>query len=129
MPDQYTTEDEQLAQKVIDEWLLRYTDTGWLRNSDDLARTVLAALSSSGRLLPPGSEVRERIAATAETLHVVAGWGDVGAEELHRVAQEVAAGDVAGWTCCPVCEEIECDAGCPLAPVRSPVPDTNQEQS
>lgn len=105
-------------------WDAAGDNPGW---DQHMAEVALAALAAAGRLIPPGSETRERIAATAETLHVVAEWGDVGGEELHRVAEEVATGRVADWMCCPVCEEIACDAGCPLAPVRSPsVPDTEE---
>jgi hypothetical protein len=58
--------------------------------------------------------------ATSATLRTVAEWGPtVTREEFLDVAEQVEAmGDDDGW-CCPVCEEVECDTGCPLEPIRS----------
>lgn len=64
--------------------------------------------------------------ATARTLHVVAEWGDMvlgdgkvlPAAELHEIAAKVEAGQVEDWAFCPVCQEVRCDADCPLGPVR-----------
>lgn len=65
-------------------------------------------------------EIRQAIIkATAATFRQVSLWGQVGADELREVAEQVEYGDVDNWLACPACEEIECDADCPLLPVRS----------
>lgn len=64
--------------------------------------------------------------ATAATLRQVAFWGlvfDGGTvestcDELLEIARQVEQLDVADDFCCPVCEEVTCDDGCPLEPVR-----------
>jgi hypothetical protein len=61
------------------------------------------------------------IRATAETLHIVAGWVHIPAKDLHEIADRVAAGNVADWYCCPVCTVKWCNDNCPLAPVRAGV--------
>ena len=57
--------------------------------------------------------------ATAATLRKIAdGFEAWTPDDLYQVADEVAAGHITDWTSCPVCEEIECDEDCPLAPIR-----------
>lgn len=58
-------------------------------------------------------------AATVDTLRTVAEWGPMSREELLAVAESVDTMVVSEGLCCPVCEEVDCDDGCPLAPVRS----------
>jgi hypothetical protein len=55
-------------------------------------------------------------ATTAKTIRLVASWGQVPQADIYAVAEQVEA----GWleACCPVCEEVVCDEGCPLASVR-----------
>lgn len=67
-----------------------------------------------------------RIKTTAATLRTVSEWGlvfsgesdhDRTRDELRQIADSVdgMTGDDA---CCPVCEEVNCDADCPLMGVR-----------
>lgn len=60
------------------------------------------------------------VAATAATLRQVAGWG-VG-DDLEKDFYELATA-LGTWKsdgmCCPMCQEVECDEGCPLEPVRA----------
>jgi hypothetical protein len=63
------------------------------------------------------------VATIVATLRQVVGWvGLDQADMLREVAQTLEAID---WTeawetlCCPMCQEITCDDGCPLAGVRS----------
>jgi hypothetical protein len=63
------------------------------------------------------------VAAVAATLRHVAEWGlafDNGParSELMDLARQVEALEQADDFCCPVCEEVVCDDGCPLAEVR-----------
>jgi hypothetical protein len=61
-------------------------------------------------------------AATAATLRTVAEWGPtITREEFLAVAEQVEAMTGNDGWCCPVCEEVECDDGCPLEPVRRPL--------
>lgn len=69
------------------------------------------------------SDIDLIVRAVAATLRSVAGW--VGAnperadrEELYWIADAVEQLDPDD-ICCPVCEEMTCDLGCPLYPVRS----------
>lgn len=65
----------------------------------------------------------------AATLRQVASWGssilisravnDLDETELRRLADEVENGDASEWICCPLCEEIDCDGGCPLHDFRA----------
>jgi hypothetical protein len=61
--------------------------------------------------------------ATAATLRQVAGWGwvsDGQQRELYALADQVETeSEEASEMICAVCEETECDEGCPLEPVRS----------
>jgi hypothetical protein len=67
------------------------------------------------------------VTAVVATLRQIAGWGssrpttDDGWREL---ADAVLIGctadaDELDALCCPMCEEVVCDGGCPLAPVRT----------
>lgn len=80
----------------------------------DLVRRQLAEMRADAQ----GARIAAILQATAATLHVVAEWGSVPGEDLHEMARRVAEGEVADWTFCPVCEEVRCDADCPLGPVR-----------
>lgn len=60
----------------------------------------------------------------AATLRQVDGWApwDLMPGELAKLAEQVeaynhAAGGLEALSC-PICQEIECDAGCPLEEVR-----------
>lgn len=76
-------------------------------------------IGSGSRLMAdPMSRSEEIKAAVARTLTQVAQWGIVYPDELMEVARLVA-GLAPGDLPCPMCEEIECDAGCALEPVRS----------
>lgn len=62
----------------------------------------------------------------AATLRQLAGWGvrDRTPDSLYELAAVVeqydhATGDLEAL-CCPMCQEIECDAGCPMEEVRAP---------
>lgn len=62
--------------------------------------------------------------AVAATLRTAAFWGlsfDTGPaqEELLHIAKQVEALTAEDDVVCPVCEEIECDGGCPLEAVRA----------
>lgn len=64
----------------------------------------------------------------AATLRTVAEWGlsfeeGLARDELRDIADQVALVEP-GDMCCPVCEEVECDEGCPLAEYRAGVTDT-----
>lgn len=66
------------------------------------------------------------IAAVAATLREVAEWGlsfDNGPAEsrdvLMDIARRVELLNIADDFCCPVCEEVTCDEGCPLEQVRA----------
>jgi hypothetical protein len=64
---------------------------------------------------------------TAATLRQVAEWGlrfdgstvESTCGELHGIANKVEQLDPDDDLCCPVCEEVECDGGCPLESVRA----------
>lgn len=60
------------------------------------------------------------------TLRQLAGWGpwEIEPGQLETLAEQVenydhAAGGLEAL-CCPMCQEVECDAGCPLEEVRAP---------
>lgn len=54
----------------------------------------------------------------AETLRLVSEWGcGLTRDEYRTIAESVEQMD-ADDTCCPLCEEIICDDGCPLWPTR-----------
>lgn len=62
----------------------------------------------------------------AATLRQLGSWGpwEIEPGQLERLAEEVEAydhgtGGLAALSC-PMCQEIECDAGCPLGEVRRP---------
>lgn len=58
--------------------------------------------------------------ATAATLRQVAGWvsDDSLRDSIYDAAELVERSGPEDWDCCPVCEEVECDDGCPLEPIR-----------
>lgn len=55
----------------------------------------------------------------ANTLRQLASWGseDREAAELTKLADQVEVDDLA--MCCPMCQEVRCDTGCPLEPMRT----------
>lgn len=64
-----------------------------------------------------------RIETTAATLRYSAGimfsLDEKMAKALYGVAEELErVEDVTAWICCPVCEEVICDGGCPLASIK-----------
>jgi hypothetical protein len=70
------------------------------------------------------AEDRARIAATAATLRYAAplifDHDEDMANGLYEVAKSLERDDVDpdDWWCCPVCEGVTCDEGCPLEPIR-----------
>jgi hypothetical protein len=68
-------------------------------------------------------ECQELVVATViATLRYAAEWlNDDDRNLLSETADQVAAEDPREALCCPVCEEVECDEGCPLAGVRRAV--------
>lgn len=61
------------------------------------------------------------VTAVRDTLLQVASWveSDADREDLHDMANRVGLyADVARSECCPMCEEVRCDEGCPLAGIR-----------
>lgn len=42
------------------------------------------------------------------------------AREWYEIAAEVEQHDYSDSWCCPLCEELTCDVGCPLEPLRRP---------
>lgn len=84
---------------------------------------------------PEGADVSDRREAIAETLTYLAGAGllpdgdQCGADRFHALtakeATEVAAAVLAleaDEACCPLCQEVTCDEGCPVQPLRSDAP-------
>lgn len=63
-------------------------------------------------------ESAEIIGTVVRTLRQVAEWMPMSAEELQETADVVERWSV-GDLCCPMCEEVECDDGCPLAEIRA----------
>lgn len=64
------------------------------------------------------AEVRaDRRKIVADTLRQVAEVD--GDHEWADIAEMVEHGFPADWTCCPLCQEVTCDEGCALAPLRS----------
>lgn len=63
---------------------------------------------------------RAAIAATVDTLRVIASWGaeDRTPEELRTLASQVYEVDPRD-ICCPVCQEVICDDDCPMRGVRT----------
>jgi hypothetical protein len=55
----------------------------------------------------------------ASTLRQLADWGseDRQAVELRQLADRVEVDDLN--MCCPMCQEVRCDTGCPLEPMRA----------
>lgn len=64
---------------------------------------------------------RATCVAVAATLRQVAWAAGSDGEWFHEVADEVERGDVVEWICCPLCQEVMCDGGCPLAVLRAGV--------
>jgi hypothetical protein len=58
-------------------------------------------------------------AAVVYTLRTVAEWCPTSPKELREVAEAVDSMVIEEGLCCPVCQEVDCDEGCPLATVRS----------
>jgi hypothetical protein len=65
------------------------------------------------------TDTEKVVKAVAATLREVAGWGE---DDRNPRMMEAVAEDVeANWNdvCCPVCQEVTCDEGCPLEAVRA----------
>lgn len=85
--------------------------------------TENAATDAKSKLKETGSPVgRELVVnAIAQTLETLAMWTD----ETHRESYRYLARDVRSWEpdqwdiCCPFCDEIECDEGCPMSELRT----------
>ena len=69
--------------------------------------------------MPDVAEFQAIRTAVADTLRTVAEWGPTSPEELRAVAEQVDSMAIRDGWCCPVCQEVDCDEGCPLASVRS----------
>lgn len=56
----------------------------------------------------------------ARTLRQLAEWGDYDLQPaaLLELATVVEVEDYEESWCCPMCQEVECDTGCPLEEVR-----------
>lgn len=65
------------------------------------------------------SETDTVVKTTAATIRYLAGWFDTEKERAHllEIALEVEATE-GHEACCPVCQEVTCDRGCPLEPFR-----------
>lgn len=70
--------------------------------------------------LTPEERTALVVATVEQTLRTAAGWvsSDKDNELLTETADAVKAQGADGL-CCPVCDEIECDAGCPFETLRS----------
>jgi hypothetical protein len=57
------------------------------------------------------------VVTVTATLRMLAGYVPLGPDELSSLADDVER----DWdgVCCPVCEEVTCDEGCPLEDVRA----------
>lgn len=60
------------------------------------------------------------LATVADTLRIISSWGRTNPETMGRLAEEIGSyTDMACLhPCCPVCQEVVCDTGCPLESVR-----------
>ncbi len=61
-------------------------------------------------------------AAVAATLRQSAGWlvDDINLRDtFYEVANTVATTTPDQWDCCPLCDEMTCDEGCALEPLRT----------
>lgn len=77
---------------------------------------ILAGIWDHGRGYGGRGVVTLAVAATYRHLAI---WMDAAnADEALRVAGMVERYDVTD-ICCPCCQEIECDDGCPLEPIRT----------
>lgn len=63
--------------------------------------------------------LKERRQAIVETLRSV-GWVGVndGDPWMYETADVIEQGSPEDWDCCPLCEEVTCDDGCPVKPIR-----------
>jgi hypothetical protein len=63
-------------------------------------------------------ELPVAVRATAAALRTASCWLP---DEFRDLLREAADGAEHGWgdACCPVCQEVECDAGCPLEDLRA----------
>lgn len=82
-------------------------------------------------MMPEEAVLRRAVAATLRT---VAGWGqlscvtdagefrgvNVKTSEMYELADAVENAPTDDWWSCPLCQESECDEGCPLEPLRKP---------
>lgn len=90
------------------------------------ARDKFIEVLYSRRMLQPAEEwvidvnlsayAHELVAATLRTVAEQVGSTEERANLLHT-ADEVANG--ADQTCCPMCQEVTCDSGCPLDGART----------
>jgi hypothetical protein len=62
----------------------------------------------------------ERLAATRDAIHYTAAPGDWRGVTHDGELDDLSR--VRGSEVCPVCDELRCDAGCPLAPIRHQEP-------
>lgn len=61
------------------------------------------------------------VAVVMATLRQLAGWcdDDRSPAALAELATVLETEDWADCPCCPMCQEVDCDDGCPLAYVRA----------
>lgn len=84
---------------------------------------LVEAMSDEIDRLRTGEVVLRR--AVVATFHTIAEWGSVGVDgsvsrdDMREIAAQVETGKVEDWGMCPVCQEAECDDGCPLQPLRT----------
>lgn len=63
------------------------------------------------------SDADPTAATVAATLRTIAGWFDAEQrQQLRDVAEDVELDPLGA--CCPLCQEVTCDEGCPLQSVR-----------
>jgi hypothetical protein len=62
-------------------------------------------------------EAPEVVQIVATTLRIASQWYEVDSHDLLGIAHQVE--EYWSGMCCPLCEEVECDQGCPLEHVRA----------
>ena len=99
---------------------------GWACNpAVPVAKRLAAALQAVAGLREHENE-RVRAAVVATLRYAWVNWSHEGADGVRRVqadfleeAEELTRNwTIEGGYCCPFCEEVACDAGCPLEPMR-----------
>lgn len=125
MTDSKSTLDDEVDESAVPPWRAAWMafvatsdpgrDLSGLAQGDDVDPQWRAAWTAAARAAT-GSAAKHAVAASYRHLAV---WMDTAnADEALRVAGMVERYDVTD-ICCPCCQEIECDDGCPLEPIRT----------